>query len=103
MSLTTVRSPNRLVMPRTSMASSSGMNSMCELHVDRLPGMQFRGHRGVEDRFNHKDEFAAGLLAVDHGWGVFRARRNETHLPDESFADAVDADIHAVTGMDCSN
>ena len=62
--LTAVRSPNRLVMPRTSMASRHRFMSSAayfatrfsppgplEFHVDRLPGVQLRARSsGSNDR-----------------------------------------------------
>ena len=74
---TAVRSPNRLVMPRTSMARSFGITVEPQEHVDGLAGVELRGHGGVEGDLDHEDELAAALAAVDDRRGELRAGRDE--------------------------
>ncbi len=41
-----------------------------ELHIHRLPRMQLRRRRGIEDRFDHEHQLVPALPAVNHGRGV---------------------------------
>src|SRR6185369_14875219 len=99
---TTTRSPNFLVMPVTSIASSPSMAGglAAELDVDRLPRVELRRSRVVEAQLDHEDELLAALLAEDHRRRELDLRRDEAHLAVERAGAPVDEDARAVARMD---
>src|SRR4051812_19682791 len=98
---TTVRSPNRLVIPFTSMARSSAITpSRTDLHVHRLAGMQLLSNLRIKHHLDHEHELAAALAAVDHRGGELRLRCDETHLPDEGFLHTVHDHFRALPHAD---
>jgi len=68
------------------------------MDIHGLTGMQLHGYVRIEHGFNHEDEFAAAVLAIDHRRRIFGLRGDVAHRADKRFADPVYRHLYAGAG-----
>ena len=65
--------------------------------------MELGGCLRIEYRFDHKHQFSAVFVAVNHRRCVFGLRRNKADCPGDGIGDAVHVDRHVVALMQRAN